>query len=104
MVKMILLSMAVLAMFGGATSHLSQGELAGAPGHKMTLTDCTAEYAAQQELGDPSTDHDIRQVRIQATDEFIVASAANVDRDPEPDTWSMRDNKELRNDINDVAD
>jgi prepilin-type N-terminal cleavage/methylation domain-containing protein len=35
---------------------------------------------------------------------FTVCASANVDRDATIDTWSMRDNKELRNDNNDVAD
>jgi hypothetical protein len=110
--KMILLSMAVMAMFGGAASRQSQSDLAGAPGHVITLTDCTQQYRAQhnlmtltdgtkpnmdqQELGDPSTDHDRLNRRFQ----FMVV----IEPDPEPDTWSMRDNKELRNDINDVSD
>ena len=44
------------------------------------------------------------QTALTTRDTFTVCAAGNVDRDTGTDTWSMRDNKELKNDYNDVGD
>jgi type IV pilus assembly protein PilA len=67
---------------------------------------CGTDGSAMIDPTKPNITHTdcVTQTQITSQENFTVCASGNVDRDVTIDTWSMRDNKELKNDQNDVSD